>query len=62
LHTRFGGGEQTLPVQRDAPRIIEDVYSARDAVVVGDLLITMLNHADRVRIGCQAQLVNVIAP
>lgn len=62
LHTRFGGGEQALPVQRDAPRIIEDVYSARDAVVVGDLLITMLNHADRVRIGCQAQLVNVIAP
>jgi alpha-N-arabinofuranosidase len=30
--------------------------------VVGDLLISLLNHADRVRIACLAQLVNVIAP
>jgi alpha-L-arabinofuranosidase len=45
-----------------APRLIEDVYSAVDAVVVGDLLITLLRHADRVKIGCLAQLVNVIAP
>ena len=47
---------------REAPRLIEDDYSALDAVVVGDLLIAMMNNADRVRIGCQAQLVNVIAP
>ena len=33
-----------------------------DAVVVGSLLISLLRHADRVRIGCLAQLVNVIAP
>jgi alpha-N-arabinofuranosidase len=33
-----------------------------DAVVVGDLLISLLRHADRVKIGCLAQLVNVIAP
>ncbi|MGI5126069.1 alpha-N-arabinofuranosidase [Pseudonocardia sp. CA-107938] len=45
-----------------APRLIEDTYSVVDAVVVGDLLISLLNHADRVRIGCLAQLVNVIAP
>ena len=44
------------------PRRLEDVYSALDAVVVGDLLVTLLNHADRVRIACLAQLVNVIAP
>jgi alpha-N-arabinofuranosidase len=31
-------------------------------VVVGSLLITLLRHADRVGIACQAQLVNVIAP
>ncbi|GGL08930.1 arabinosylfuranosidase ArfA [Mangrovihabitans endophyticus] len=43
------------------PRLIEDVYSVTDAVVVGNLLISLLRHADRVRIGCQAQLVNVIA-
>ncbi len=42
--------------------LIEDDYSAVDAVVVGDLLMTLLNHADRVAIACQAQLVNIIAP
>jgi alpha-N-arabinofuranosidase len=55
-------GEDNLPIQKDAPRIIEDVYSALDAVVVGDLLVTLLNHADRVPVACLAQLVNVIAP
>ncbi|MFF2451894.1 alpha-N-arabinofuranosidase [Isoptericola sp. NPDC058082] len=59
--TRFGG-EENLPIQRDAPRIIEDVYSGLDAVVVGDLMVTLLNHADRVPVACLAQLVNVIAP
>ncbi|HEY7009359.1 MAG TPA: alpha-N-arabinofuranosidase [Jatrophihabitantaceae bacterium] len=51
--------------QRDwaeAPRLIEDTYSVVDAVVVGSLLISLLKHADRVKIGCLAQLVNVIAP
>ena len=42
--------------------MIEDTYSLADAVVVGDLLLTLLRHADRVSIACQAQLVNVIAP
>ncbi|MBD9698635.1 alpha-L-arabinofuranosidase [Flavimobilis sp. GY10621] len=55
-------GEAALPIQRDAPRIIEDVYSGLDAVVVGDLLVTLLNHADRIPVACLAQLVNVIAP
>jgi len=42
--------------------LIEDVYDMHDAVVVGSLLISLLRHADRVGIACQAQLVNVIAP
>ncbi len=42
--------------------LIEDRYDVTDAVVVGSLLITLLRHADRVGIACQAQLVNVIAP
>lgn len=42
LRSRFVG-EKNLPLQKDAPRIIEDVYSALDAVVVGDLLVTLLN-------------------
>jgi alpha-N-arabinofuranosidase len=45
-----------------APDLIEDEFTAVDAVVVGSLLITLLRHADRVGIACQAQLVNVIAP
>jgi alpha-N-arabinofuranosidase len=42
--------------------LIEDDYSALDAVVVGDLLMSLLRHGDRVAIACQAQLVNIIAP
>jgi alpha-N-arabinofuranosidase len=45
-----------------APRILEDVYSVADAVVLGSLLISLLKHADRVTSACLAQLVNVIAP
>ncbi|BCB90144.1 arabinosylfuranosidase ArfA [Phytohabitans suffuscus] len=45
-----------------APRLIEDEYNVADAVVVGNLLISLLRHSDRVTAACQAQLVNVIAP
>ena len=40
----------------------EDVYNFEDALLVGAVLITLLKNADRVRIACMAQLVNVIAP
>jgi alpha-N-arabinofuranosidase len=45
-----------------APALLEDRYSLLDALVVGGLGITLLNNADRVKIACLAQLVNVIAP
>ncbi len=45
-----------------APRLLEDSYSVADAVVVGNLLISLLRHADRVKAASLAQLVNVIAP
>ena len=45
-----------------APRLLEDIYTAADAVVFGDLMITLLKNADRVRAASLAQLVNVIAP
>ncbi|MFD0705381.1 alpha-N-arabinofuranosidase [Alloscardovia venturai] len=45
-----------------APHLLEDVYSALDAVVFGDLLITLLKNCDVVRSASLAQLVNVIAP
>ena len=53
--------QESHPWQK-APRILEDHYSLLDALVVGGLAITLLNHADRVKVACLAQLVNVIAP
>ena len=44
-----------------APRLSEDAYTALDAVVVGSLLVTLLQHSDRVTAACQAQLVNTIS-
>ncbi|PRO67256.1 alpha-N-arabinofuranosidase [Alkalicoccus urumqiensis] len=45
-----------------APPILEDVYNFEDALLVGGILITFLRHADRIKMACMAQLVNVIAP
>ncbi|KQQ92645.1 alpha-L-arabinofuranosidase [Leifsonia sp. Leaf325] len=45
-----------------APRLLEDAYSVADAVVFGNLMISLLKHADRVTSASLAQLVNVIAP
>ncbi len=45
-----------------ALHLLEDIYNFEDALLVGLMLITMIRNADRVKIGCLAQLVNVIAP
>ncbi|TFC39862.1 alpha-N-arabinofuranosidase [Cryobacterium sp. TMT2-14] len=45
-----------------APRQLEDTYSVADAVVLGNLRITLLKNHDRVGSASLAQLVNVIAP
>ena len=45
-----------------APRLLEEEYTLADAVVVGTLLQSILNHADTVSIAALAQLVNVIGP
>jgi len=45
-----------------APVLLEDRYNVADAVVVGNLLIALLRHTDRVHAASLAQLVNVIAP
>ena len=45
-----------------SPHLLEDIYTAADAVVEGSLMITLLKHCDRVRSASRAQLVNVIAP
>ncbi len=46
----------------EAPPLIEEVYNAEDALIVGGALIAMMNNADRVKTACLAQLVNVIGP
>ena len=45
-----------------APPILEEIYTMEDALAFGGACISLLNHADRVRVACLAQLVNVIAP
>ena len=45
-----------------APPLTEESYTLTDALVAGTMLITLLKHADRIRIACIAQLVNAIAP
>ena len=45
-----------------APHQLEDIYTFEDALVVGLMMISLLRHADRVKVACLAQLVNVIAP
>jgi alpha-N-arabinofuranosidase len=45
-----------------APPILEEIYSMKDALAFGGACISLLNHADRVKAACLAQLVNAIAP
>jgi alpha-N-arabinofuranosidase len=45
-----------------APPLTEERYTHADALVVGCMIISLLRHADRVKIACIAQLVNALAP
>ena len=57
-----GDGGQVRPSWPVAPPILEEVYSMEDALAFGAICIALLNHADRVKVACLAQLVNAIAP
>ncbi len=59
-HSR--GQDRKLEQWGKAPHQLEDIYNFEDALLVGSMLITLLQNADRVKIACLAQLVNVIAP
>ncbi|MFZ0759203.1 MAG: alpha-L-arabinofuranosidase C-terminal domain-containing protein [Candidatus Sulfotelmatobacter sp.] len=48
--------------RQEAPHLLEEVYNLEDALLVGGLINSLLRNADRVKIACLAQLVNVIAP
>lgn len=60
----FHSNEQDKKIDKwqVAPPLLEDIYNLEDAVVLGNLLITLIKNSDRVKIACLAQLVNVIAP
>jgi alpha-N-arabinofuranosidase len=45
-----------------APHLLEEVYNLEDALLVGGFLNSLLRSSDRVRVGCLAQILNVIAP
>ncbi len=45
-----------------APHLLEEKFNFEDALLVGCMLSSLQNHCDRVKIGCLAQLINVIAP
>jgi alpha-N-arabinofuranosidase len=57
----FPANEKAVRWQ-EGPSFNEDIYTFEDSLLVGGMLITLLRHADRVKIACLAQLVNVIAP
>jgi Alpha-L-arabinofuranosidase len=60
----YHSNEQDKKLERwcKAPHQLEDVYNFEDALLVAGMMITLLRHADRVKVACLAQLVNVIAP
>lgn len=49
--TEFHNGDDTREAWLVGPHLAEDTYTTLEAVVVGTLLISLLNHADRVRRG-----------
>jgi alpha-N-arabinofuranosidase len=59
---RARGGLFANGQRKVAPALLEEVYNLEDALLVGGFLNTLLRRSDRVRVGCLAQIVNVIAP
>lgn len=59
---RARGGDAANGKKTFAPHLLEEVYNLEDALLVGGMLNTLIRNADRVKIGCLAQIVNVIAP
>jgi alpha-L-arabinofuranosidase len=47
---------------KKAPHLLEEPYNLEDALLIGGLANSLIRNADRVKVACLAQLVNVIAP
>ena len=59
---RTTAGDAVDGHRQEAPHLLEEVYNLEDALLVGGLINSLLRNADRVKLACLAQLVNVIAP
>lgn len=59
---RARSGDAVNGHRKEAPHLLEEVYNLEDALLVGGIINTLLRNADRVKLACLAQLVNVIAP
>jgi len=59
---RARSGDAVNGNRQSAPHLLEEIYDLGDALLVGGLLNSLIRKADRVRLACLAQLVNVIAP
>ena len=59
---RARSGDAVNGHEKEAPHLLEEVYNLEDALLVGGLINSLLRNADRVKLACLAQLVNVIAP
>jgi alpha-N-arabinofuranosidase len=59
---RARSGDAANGHHQEAPHLLEEVYNLEDALLVGGLVNSLLRHADRVKVACLAQLINVIAP
>jgi alpha-N-arabinofuranosidase len=59
---RQRSGDAVNGHEKEAPHLLEEVYNLEDALLVGGLINSLLRNADRVKLACLAQLINVIAP
>jgi alpha-N-arabinofuranosidase len=59
---RARNGDAVNGHEQEAPHLLEEVYNLEDALLVGGLINSLIRNADRVKIACLAQLINVIAP
>jgi alpha-L-arabinofuranosidase len=48
--------------EQPAAHLLEEIYNLEDALLVGGIVNSLLRNANRIKIACLAQLVNVIAP
>jgi len=59
---RARSGDAVNGHEQEAPHLLEEIYNLEDALLVGGFVNTLLRNADRVKLACLAQLINVIAP